>query len=103
MRNRVSHEQGALNGQGGTRRGRGRRWRGVVDGRLAGADASEVFLVDRRLAGADASEVFLVVERVAGADDGEVFLVDVRSEQRREPVGVDAADRGEVLVDALRA
>ena len=88
VRTRVSHEQGALHGQGSTRRGRGRRRRGDVDRRLAGADASEVFLVDRRVAGADASEV---------------FLVDVRSEQRREPVGVDAADRGEVLGGLLGA
>ena len=56
-----------LNVQGSTRRRRHRRRRAVVDGRVAGADASEV------------------------------FLGDVRSEQRREPVGVDAADRGEVL------
>ena len=85
----VTSRQGALNGQGGTRRGRRQRRRGVVDRRLAGADASEVFLVDRRLAGAD--------------DSGEVFLVDVRSEQRRKPVGVDAADRGEVLGGLLGA
>ena len=90
MRTRVSHEQ--AEGQGSTRRRRRRRRRGDVDRRLAGADASEVFLVDRRLAGA-----------LAGADVSEVFLVDVRSEQRRESVGVDAADRGEVLGGLLGA
>ena len=84
----VTSRQGSLNGQGSTRRRRRRRRRGVVDGRVAGADASEVFLV---------------VERVAGADISEVFLVDVRSEQRREPVRVDAADRGEVLGGLLGA
>ena len=88
MRTRVSHEQSALHGQGSTRRRRRRRRRGVVDGRVAGADANEDFLV---------------VERVAGADASEVFLVDVRSEQGREAVGVDAADRGEALGGLLGA
>ena len=74
--------QGTLNGQGSTRRGRRRR---------------------RRCVGADASDVFLVVERVAGADASDVFLVDVRSEQRRESVGVDPADRGEILGGLLGA
>jgi len=74
--------QGTLNGQGSTGRGRRRRRPGV---------------------GADASDVFLAAERVAGADASDVFLVDVRSEQRREPDGVDAADRGEVLAGPLGA
>ena len=73
VRTRVRHEQCALHGQGSTHRGRRRRRRGVVD------------------------------ERVAGADASEVFLVDVRSEQGREAVGVDAADRGEALGGHLGA
>ena len=82
MRRGLVAKQGTLNGQGSTRRGRRRRRRGV---------------------GADASDVFLVVELVAGADASEVFLVDFGSEQRREPIGVDAANGGEVLGGLLGA
>ena len=57
----------------------------------------------RRICGTSCYSSSLSSNALPGADASDVFLVDVRSEQLREPVGVDAADRGEVLGGRLGA